>query len=133
MSRLFLLPEALRRDPKVESWIFEHSGELGAIAQRWFEAMRNCGNDVRETLHDGQPTACVGKAAFAYVDAYTAHVSVGFFLGAHLDDPEGILEGTGKFMRHTKLRPGQEVNEVALQSLIKTAYNDMKQRLETNK
>ncbi len=54
----------------------EHSGELGAIAQRWFEVMRDCGDDVRELLHDGHPTACVGDAAFAYVNAFKAHVNV---------------------------------------------------------
>jgi hypothetical protein len=41
----------------------EHFDRLGAIAQRWFEVMRNCGNDGRELLHDGHPTACVGDAA----------------------------------------------------------------------
>lgn len=107
-----------------------HSGELGAIAQRWFEVMRNCGDDVRELLHDGQPTACVTDAAFAYVNAFKAHVNVGFFRGAALDDPAHLLEGTGKFMRHVKLRPESDVDAAALQQLIETAYTDMKQRLE---
>ena len=70
----------------------EHSGELGAIAHRWFEVMRDCGDDVRELLHDGHPTACVGDAAFAYVNAFTSHVNVGFFRGAEIADPEGLLE-----------------------------------------
>ena len=65
--------------------------------------MRACGDDVRELLHDGHPTACVGSAAFCYVSAFTAHVNVGFFLGAELPDPAGLLEGTGIFMRHVKL------------------------------
>ena len=47
--------------------------ELGAIARRWFEAMRECGDDVRELLHDGHPTACAGDAAFAYINAFKAH------------------------------------------------------------
>ena len=76
----------------------EHAGELGAIARRWFEVMRDCGDDVRELLHDGHPTACVGDAAFAYVNAFKAHVNVGFFRGAEIADPEHLLEGTGKFM-----------------------------------
>ena len=108
----------------------EHPGELGAIAQRWFEVMRGCGDDVRELLHDGHPTACVGDAAFAYVNAFKAHVNVGFFRGAEIADPEGLLEGTGKFMRHVKLRPEQDVDATALTRLIKTAYTDMKARLE---
>ncbi len=108
----------------------EHAGELGAIAQRWFEAMRDCGDDVRELLHDGHPTACVADAAFTYVNAFRAHVNVGFFRGAEIADPDGLLEGTGKFMRHVKLRPERDVYAPALMTLIETAYTDMKRRLK---
>lgn len=107
-----------------------HPGELGAIARRWFEVMRNCGEDVRELLHDGHPTACVGAAAFGYVNAFRAHVNVGFFRGAEIADPKGLLEGAGKYMRHVKLRPGSDVDTVALAELIDTAYRDMKRRLQ---
>jgi len=107
-----------------------HAGDLGAIARHWFEVMRDCGDDVRELLHDGCPTACIGDAGFAYVDAFTAHVNVGFFRGAGLRDPKGLLEGTGKFMRHVKLRPGGEVDATALVTLVNTAYADMKRRLK---
>jgi hypothetical protein len=95
----------------------------------WFNVMRECGDDVRELLHDGHPTVCVGDAAFAYVNAFTAHVNVGFFRGAELSDPGGLLEGTGKFMRHVKLGPGRDVDTAALLKLIKAAYTDMKRRL----
>jgi hypothetical protein len=54
-------------------------------------------------LHDGHPTACVAEAAFAYVDTFKAHVNVGFFCGAELADPKGMLEGSGKLMRHVKI------------------------------
>ena len=121
-------PTSVRRDPAIDLWFAEQPDELGAIAQRWFEVMRGCGNDVRELVHDDQPTACVGDAAFAYVDAFTAHVNVGFFRGAEIPDPAHLLEGTGKFMRHVKLRPGTDVNATALMKLIETAYADMKQR-----
>jgi hypothetical protein len=84
--------------------------------------MRECGDDVRELLHDGHPTACVGDAAFGYVNAFTAHVNVGFFLGAHLADPAGLLQGTGKHMRHVKLRSGAEIDRESLAALIQTAY-----------
>ena len=109
-------------------WMREHSGDLGTIARRWFEVMRGCGNDVRELLHDGHPTACVGDAAFAYVNAFTAHVNVGFFRGAEIADPERLLVGTGKFMRHVKLAPDRHVDAKALTTLIETAYADMKER-----
>jgi hypothetical protein len=130
MRQLFRFPTAVRRDPAIEIWMQEHPGELGAIANRWFEVLRNCGDDVRELLHDGHPTACVGDAAFAYVNAFTAHVNVGFFRGAELADPQRLLEGTGKFMRHVKLRPARDIDAASLTQLIETAYADMKSRLE---
>jgi len=130
MSQLFLFPSAIKRDPAIEVWMRQHSGELGAIARRWFEVMRDCGDDVRELLHDGHPTACVSDAAFGYVNAFSSHVNVGFFRGAEIADPERLLEGTGKFMRHVKLRPERDVDATALMKLIEAAYSDMKKRLE---
>ena len=64
MSQLLRFTGSVRRDPAIEAWMDEHSSELGAIARRWFEVMRGCGDDVRELLHDGHPTACIGDAAF---------------------------------------------------------------------
>jgi hypothetical protein len=130
MDQLFRFPTAVRRDPDIEDWMHTHSGQLGTIAIYWFEVMRNCGDDVRELLHDGHPTACVGHAAFGYVNAFTAHVNVGFFRGAELADPAQLLEGTGKLMRHVKLRPMGSVDSAALKHLISIAYHDMKARLE---
>lgn len=130
-SDLFRFASAAKRHPAVEVWMREHSDELGLMAQRWFKVMHECGDDVRELLHDGQPTACAGDAAFAYVDAFRAHVNVGFFRGAELPDPTRLLEGTGKRMRHVKLVPGKDVDVAALTQLIAAAYADMKRRSTT--
>jgi hypothetical protein len=130
LNRLLRFPTSVERDAAVEAWLKAHSGELGAIARHWFEVMRGCGDDVRELLHDGCPTACVADAAFAYVGAYRAHVNVGFFRGAELPDPDGLMEGTGRFMRHVKLRPERDVDARALSKLIQDAYADMKRRVE---
>ena len=129
-SPLFLLHGAVRHDPAVDTWMLEREGVLGDIARKWFDVSRACGDDVCELLHDGRPTACVGDAAFAYVDLYTNHVNVGFFRGAELEDPAGLLEGSGKMMRHVKLAPDKPVNEPALRKLIEQAYDDIKERVE---
>lgn len=121
---------ARERDPAIDAWTKEHAGELGAIAHRWFEVMRSCGDEVRELLHDGCPVACLGDAPFGYVNAFTAHASVGFFHGASLPDPARLLQGTGRFMRHVKLRPGAPINDEALARLIETAWLDIKARVE---
>lgn len=122
-------PSALRRDPAIDAWFAAGPEPLASMARPWFELMRDCGPDVRELMHDHMPTACVEDAAFAYVNIFTAHANVGFFQGASLADPAGLLQGTGKRMRHVKLRFGEAVDEDALRALIAAAYQDMRQRL----
>ncbi len=122
--------ERCERDPAIAAWMKSKSGELGAMAKQWFAVMRNCGDEVREVLHDGCPVACLGDAPFGYVNVFKAHVNVGFFHGAALADPAGLLEGNGKFMRHVKLRAGQPVNADALSRLIEAAYAHIKSRVE---
>ena len=120
---------SVKRDPAIDVWMRKQSAQLRAIAQPWFEVMRDCGDDVRELLHDGHPTACVADAGFGYVNVFKAHVNVGFFRGAEIADPRGMLQGTGKFMRHVKLRPEHDVDAARLTKLIETAYVDIKRRL----
>ena len=129
MEQILRFPEAVKREPAIDVWLSKQTPELGAFAREWFARMRKCGADVRELMHDGCPTACVGDAAFAYVAVYRAHANVGFFFGAELKDPIGLLEGTGKRGRHVKLRPGADVNAPALSALVDAAYADIKSRL----
>jgi hypothetical protein len=121
---------AVERDPAVNAWMNEHKGELGDIARQWFGVMRKCGDEVRELLHDGCPVACLGDAPFGYVNVFTSYVHVGFFHGSALPDPARLLQGTGKLMRHVKLRPGEATNAAALSRLIDAAYSDIKARVE---
>jgi hypothetical protein len=129
MTQLMLFPSAVRRSPEVEAW-FSAPDEIRRFARPWFERMRACGDDVCELMHDGCPTVCVGQAAFGYVGAFTAHVNVGFFQGASLPDPGGLLQGAGKRMRHAKLRWGEPVNAAELGALIAEAYRDMRRRID---
>jgi hypothetical protein len=129
MDELFRLTGTCRRDPGIEDWFSRHADPHRLTVRSWFERMRGLGPDVREVFHDGCPVACVQDAPFGYVNAFKAHASVGFFHGSALVDPAGLLEGTGKRMRHVKLRPGDEVNRTALDALILIAYRDIRQRL----
>jgi hypothetical protein len=120
---------SVRLDRAIDAWLGEPADELRAIARTWFEQLRSCGPDVGELFHDGCPVACVGDAPFGYVNVSKAHASVGFFHGAALDDPGGLLQGAGKRMRHVKLRLDQEVDVAALSVLIAAAYRDIRRRL----
>jgi hypothetical protein len=127
---LFRLDGAVERDPAIDAWMKNREAELSTIAHHWFEQMRNCGDEVRELIHDGCPVACLGDAAFAYVHIFTSHVNVGFYQGSALPDPACLLQGSGKFMRHVKLTPGAQTNTAALTKLILAAYEDIKSRVE---
>jgi hypothetical protein len=121
---------AAERATAIHAWMKEQPAELGAIAQHWFDVMRNCGDEVLELFHDGCPVVCLGDAPFAYVNAFKSHVNVGFFHGNALPDPAHLLQGDGKSMRHVKLRPGTDTNAAALTRLIEAAYTDIKERVE---
>lgn len=120
MSALFTLSGAVPHDAQVDAW-FAHGDRLRLLVQPWFEKLRGSGPDVCETLHDGWPTLCLGGAAFAYVAAFSQHANVGFFHGVDLPDPAGLLQGTGKRMRHVKLKFGAAVDAPALDTLISAA------------
>lgn len=129
-TQLFRINGACERDPAIDAWMKAHAGELGAIAHHWFSAMRKCGDEVREALHDGCPVACLGDAPFGYVNVFRSHANVGFFLGAELPDPARLLEGAGKLMRHVKLNPEAALNAAALRRLIDAAYANIKAHVE---
>jgi hypothetical protein len=145
MSELFRLSGAVRGDPRVEAWFAgpvrldrqvdalfaEPADALRGIARTWFQRMRACGPDVVELIADGCPVACVEDAPFGYVNAFKAHVNVGFFQGAALDDPASLLEGAGKHMRHVKLRVNDRTDAAALENLIACAYRDIRARLRS--
>ena len=130
MDDILRFPSAVKHDPAIDAWLRAQRDDLRPLVETWFVRMRQCGDDVRELMHDGCPTACVDDAAFGYVNAFKDHVNVGFFFGALLKDPARLLEGTGKRGRHVKLWPGREIDSVALAQLVDAAYVDIRARLQ---
>lgn len=131
MNGMLRFSGSVSREPAIDVWLNGQAPDLGAIARKWFVRMRECGDEFQELMHDGCPVACVGDVPFGYVNVFKAHVNVGFFLGALLRDPGGLLEGSGKRMRHVKVKPGAEPDSAALSALIDAAYADVKSRLES--
>ena len=129
MPGLLRFTGAVKRDPAIANWLAAQPNDLRSLAEPWLARMRRCGSDVRELMHDGLATACVGDAPFGYVGVFTSHVNVGFFHGASLPDPAGLLRGSGRHMRHARLEPGVAFDESGLEALITAAYNDIGIRL----
>lgn len=129
MEKLLLYTGKDLQDLTMDVWLKDKAPALQRLAIKWFNEIKNCGDDVQDIFHDGYPIACVNNAPFAYVNIFTSHANVGFFYGADLKDKKGILEGIGKRMRHIKIKPGLAQDEKEILDLIKGSYMDIKRRL----
>lgn len=129
MGKLLLYTGKDLQDITWEVWLKNKPAPLHALALKWFTEIKNCGTDVDAIFHDGYPIACVSEAPFAYVNIFSAHINLGFFYGADLPDTKGLLEGSGKRMRHIKLKPDQPGDEKEMKRLISLAYADIKTKL----
>ena len=126
---LFRISRGISLDPAVDAWFETRPDELGLLAKDWFNEIRAAGEQVLELVHDGHPVACIEDVPFAYVDTFKAHLNVGFFMGAFLSDPQKILQGSGKRMRHVKVGPTIPYDAEALRHLIRHAYADASNRV----
>jgi hypothetical protein len=61
---------------------------------------------------------------YAYIAVQSSHVNLGFYRGASLPDPRGLLEGAGKNLRHIKLRSVSAANDVAINALLRQAIKE---------
>ena len=128
MDGLFLFPDAARQSVEIDQWSARQTPEPlrlrspgTAPACLW----RRC--DVRDVMHDGCPTACAedgGRSRMSRFSCAREHRILS--RRSELADPARLLAGTGKRMRHVKLKPGDPVDADAVASLIGAAYSDMK-------
>ena len=58
---------------------------------------------------------------FCWIAPSTQHVTLGFYYGTELPDPDGMLEGTGRLMRHVKVRRPEDLDNPALRTLVQAA------------
>ena len=58
---------------------------------------------------------------FCYIALHRDHINLGFNQGAELPDPEGLLEGPGKSLRHRKIAAPENLEDSALRRLLEAA------------
>ena len=76
---------------------------------------------TKETVNSWGVPTFEKKAPFCFYMVGKNHVTFGFHFGTSLSDPEGLLEGTGKNMRHVKLRDVQSLEQEGLRELVRSA------------
>lgn len=69
---------------------------------------------------------------YTYILPYDNWVNLGFYRGVDLDDPAGLLEGTGAKMRHVKVRRPEQAQEPELRHLVEQALAERRAALEAD-
>ena len=91
--------------------------------------------DATEVVRLGDQAACYGvgpkkmSEAHTYIMPKRGYANLGFFYGALLNDKTGLLEGTGKKMRHIKVRSIDEAKSAGLQALVEAALAERQETL----
>jgi hypothetical protein len=116
------MPRAVAEpDPRVDAWLRgqpKGSRDLCGAARTAIGAALP---GARETIKWGYPT-WVGQGNIVAVAPHSEHVNLQFYRGANLPDPAGVLEGTGKVLRHVKLRFVKELKTPAVKGLLRAAW-----------
>ena len=105
------------------------------IAQRLREIVIDVDHDTVEVVRLGDRAATYGvgpkkmSEGYAYILPHKNWVNLGFFVGATLPDPAGIMEGTGKKLRHVKVRSVEDAGRPEIRVLIQVALAERRQAL----
>jgi hypothetical protein len=94
--------------------------DLPRVAEAAHRVVKKVAPQLRTEIRWGLPW-WVGKDLVLVIDAFTHHVGVEFWRGSSLRDPQGLLEGTGKNLRHVKLKTLAEARAPAFESLVREA------------
>ena len=127
-ARRYRYRNTLRHDPAIDAYVRSVKGELGEIVARLVALVRSSASGHDELRVHGAPQFCIEGDPFCYVVGYAKHVNLGFCDGAHLPDPDGLLEGKGKSMRHVKIRPGAEFPGRTLSRMVRDAARRVRSR-----
>lgn len=104
----------------VENWFNTLSEEQKPILLDLRELVLATDENIVETIKWGQPCYSL-NSLICYLQKAKAHVALGFQNGAHFNDPHGLLEGTGKDMRHIKVAMTEKIKFPSFKALLEEA------------
>jgi len=113
-------PSARARGVTVDAYIAGLSPRYRAIAERLLTILQSVAPKATSSIKWGQPVFEHG-GPMIWMKAFAKHFALGFWRGAELPDPQGILEGDGNRMRHVKLRAPADIDERAVKALVRAA------------
>ena len=118
---------------RVQAWLETFPVEKKPTINNLRRLISSVAPEAHESIYHGAlgygPTDA-GFDRILYITVFETHINLGFFYGGFLPDPERLLIGSGKRMRHIKIRSLQESENPALTSLLAQAWDDGLRRVE---
>ncbi len=108
-------------DPKVEDWLRRQPKDLRDLCEAARGVLDLALPDARQAIKWGFPT-WVGKGTIVAIVPYTSHVNLQFHRGASLPDPDGLLLGSGKELRHVRLEHAKDLKTPTVKALLRAAW-----------
>jgi hypothetical protein len=118
---------------QMDEYINSFVPELQAIIRTLREVASKCMPEAHEIIYHGAIGYSLTKSPFdriCYIAPQKKYVNLGFFFGAHLPDPQHLLVGEGKRMRHIKVRSVADASNPALEQLMKEAWKEAPNSIE---
>ncbi|HEY7030200.1 MAG TPA: DUF1801 domain-containing protein [Thermomicrobiales bacterium] len=114
----------MAKDP-IESFIEVQAPSVQPVVRRLREVVKTTLPELNEYF-DGHGVIRYGRGSgmrdwVCYISGHRAHANLGFARGASLPDPEGLIEGTGKNLRHVKVRLVEDAERAGLRGLLEAA------------
>jgi hypothetical protein len=107
--------------PDLENWFAAVPPAQQAILAKLRTLVKSSAPGVVEEFKWSRPCYSTKNGLFAYLQSSKNHVTLGFQKGALLEDPAGLLEGSGKELRNTKFRAVADIDERAVRALLEQA------------
>jgi hypothetical protein len=105
----------------IDAYVARKSPELAAVAQGLRQLMRKTVPGTKESVNPWKIPTFESHGPMCLFSIGKNHVTFGFLRGTSLPDPAKLLEGTGKNLRHVKLRTPEDLRKPALKKLIQAA------------
>ena len=108
----------MHTDPQVEEYILQYPEKFVTIMMRLRELIHQVVPEATEAIKWSRPHFSMGRRPICYIGGFQSHVTLAFHDGRMLNDPDGILLGTGKKMKYLKFKSMDELDEEKLRIWI---------------
>ena len=111
----------MKRYATFDDYLADQSRKNQPLIRKLRGFVKRAAPQLEESVKWGNGVWVKGKAPVSYVYSAPDHVQFGFFRGAQLKDPKGLLRGKGAYVRHVRIEKLSDFDAKGVQALLKQA------------